>query len=54
MKCVVCGREIKGHGNNPWPLVKKEGARCCDACNVKVIIERIKLAKENDNDGQVR
>ena len=27
-KCCICGKEIKGYGNNPWP-VKKEGL-CCD------------------------
>lgn len=34
--CCICGKEIKGYGNNPWP-VKKEGL-CCDECNSEVVI----------------
>ena len=37
-KCVICGKEIIGYGNNARPL--KEG-RCCDECNNKVILERL-------------
>lgn len=40
-KCCVCGKDIKGYGNNPWPLDKREGARCCDECNSKVIAARL-------------
>ena len=36
MKCVFCGCEVVGHGNNPAPA-KKRG-RCCDACNSTVVI----------------
>ena len=35
-KCVLCGKEIKGHGNNPAPV--KDSGRCCDDCNKKVVI----------------
>lgn len=47
MKCCICGKEIKGYGNNPSP-VKAEGT-CCDECNVrKVIPARIaELGKRN-------
>lgn len=42
LKCCICGKEIHGHGNNPYP-VKDEG-RCCAECNVTIVIpERIKL-----------
>ena len=37
--CCICGKEIKGHGNNPFP-VKEEGW-CCDECNKKVVEERL-------------
>lgn len=41
-KCCICGQNCKGWGNNPWPIVKDENARCCDACNsTKVIQARI-------------
>lgn len=34
--CCICGEELEGYGNNPYP-VKKEG-KCCDACNMKFVI----------------
>lgn len=37
--CVLCGKEIEGYGNDPWPL-SMEG-RCCDACNGNVILARL-------------
>lgn len=33
-KCCICGKEIKGYGNNAEPLAK---GICCDECNVKVV-----------------
>jgi len=50
MKCCICGKEIKGYGNNPdgaaWlnpdGSVERpkfsEGERCCDECNWKFVI----------------
>jgi hypothetical protein len=35
-KCVICGAEIKGWGNNPSPI-KSEGL-CCDECNDTIVI----------------
>jgi len=51
-KCCICGKPLNGYGNNPWPYVKDENARCCDECNAKVIAARIELSKKgvNDND----
>ena len=31
--CCICGKKFIGWGNNPWPVVKDEGATCCDECN---------------------
>jgi len=42
--CCICGATARGYGNNPHPI-KKEG-KCCDFCNQKVIIERLKQYKE--------
>lgn len=45
MKCCLCGTEIEGYGNNPYPLVNEDDyeSRCCDFCNIfKVIPARIK------------
>lgn len=36
--CSICGCEINGFGNNPYPI---NNGRCCDACNDKVIEMRI-------------
>ncbi len=44
-KCVLCGEPLpKNHPglNNPWPLA--EEGNCCDKCNVRVLVERIKNA----------
>ena len=39
-KCILCGKEFDGWGNNAWPI--KDGI-CCDECNAeKVIPERLK------------
>lgn len=34
--CVICESEIKGYGNNPWPVT--EEGRCCDTCNNLYVI----------------
>lgn len=45
-KCVLCGKEFKGWGNNPYPL--HEEGECCDECNTtKVIPARILKMYEN-------
>ena len=45
-KCILCGKEFDGWGNNSWPI--KDGI-CCDECNEeKVIPARIaKLYKKD-------
>jgi DNA-directed RNA polymerase subunit RPC12/RpoP len=44
MKCIICGKEFEGYGNNPWP-VKAKG-RCCDECNLNFVIPaRLKMVK---------
>lgn len=35
MKCSLCGKEIKGYGNNPAPIGV---GPCCDQCNTRVVI----------------
>ena len=38
--CCICGRLIKGeYGNNPWPVVKEDDAKCCDQCDLSVVLE---------------
>ena len=36
-RCCFCGREFKGHGNNPAPL-KPAVYECCDRCNQEKVI----------------
>ena len=38
MKCVICGKEIKGFGNNAEPLAH---GKCCDECNERVVALRL-------------
>lgn len=47
MKCCICGKEIEGYGNNPYPLCDRDDydSRCCDECDgAKVIPARMMLA----------
>ena len=52
MKCCLCKEEIKPNlrgwdgGNNAQPLAE---GRCCDDCNNKVILERIRRIKNIKN-----
>lgn len=47
--CCICGKECETpYGNNPYPLNKNKGAKCCDKCNLKVIEARIKESKKEN------
>lgn len=35
MKCCICGKLIKGWGNNAEPVAP---GKCCDECNAVVVI----------------
>lgn len=37
-RCCICGKEEVGYGNNPDPVLKNKGDRCCNFCNNTVII----------------
>ena len=44
-RCCICGREVAGHGNGPYPI--KEDGQCCDRCNWTVVLkERKRLSDE--------
>lgn len=38
IRCAICGKKIKGMGNSCWPIVEEESYRCCDECNMTVVI----------------
>ena len=47
--CVLCGKHINGHGNNPAPLADE--GKCCDECNkTKVIPARMKAMQGKEMD----
>ena len=44
IRCVFCKDTVAGFGNNPDPVNTERGARCCDNCNLTIVIpERIRL-----------
>ena len=47
--CCICGKAFKGYGHNPHP-VETEGV-CCDECNAKVVIERMKQLESEVKNG---
>ena len=48
LRCCFCNKVINGYGNNPWPASKDPEARCCDYCNMDVVIPaRIWAMKAN-------
>lgn len=49
--CCICGKKFTGWGNNPWPVVKDDDARCCDVCNdTEVIPARLaQMFSKEDN-----
>ena len=50
MSCCICGKKIENFGNNPYPYVRVENAKCCDNCYaVHVIPLRLKL-RDRDYD----
>lgn len=55
-ECCICHKVFTDWGNDPWPVVKDDDARCCDACNsIHVIPARIAglIRKENSSEEQV-
>lgn len=52
-KCCICGKEIIGFGNNPWPV--KDSGYCCDECNSTVVIRaRIEMLVKGENKNEKR
>lgn len=45
--CCICGKEFEGWGNDPCPVVMDENAKCCDACDLGVVLPaRMKAMKK--------
>lgn len=48
LTCCICGKEIDGYGNSPWPLCTGPAAVCCDKCNQNSVIPaRLSMVEEN-------
>lgn len=39
-KCPFCGKVFSGYGNNCSPVITDPNVRCCDVCNVQVVIPK--------------
>lgn len=52
-KCPFCGKVFSGYGNNCAPVINDTEARCCDECNMGVVIParivQIKESKRNND-----
>ena len=53
MMCCICGAEIEGFGNNPYPVKRKHpfpngSGRCCDRCNASIVVPIRILLISND------
>lgn len=44
-QCVICGKNYSGPGNNAMPVA---AGRCCDKCNIKVIMARFDMIQDRD------
>lgn len=59
MKCCICGKTIRGFGNNPDPIKNASGelfnenARCCNDCNDKYVVP-YRLAQIFGSDEEVQ
>lgn len=55
--CCICGKfiaYIDEFGNNPAPVVNDDCSKCCDACNISVVVPtRIKMAQSAKSNGAV-
>jgi hypothetical protein len=44
-QCVLCGKNYSGLGNNAMPVA---AGRCCDKCNINVIMARFDMIQDRD------
>ena len=36
--CAICGGEYTRGGNNPYPVIKDGISRCCNRCDIDIVI----------------
>ena len=45
--CCICGKEVHGWGNDPWPINNDKDAQCCDECDMNVVVpERLRYKED--------
>lgn len=50
-RCPFCGKVFSGYGNNCSPVITDPNVRCCDDCNVRVVIpKRMEIVMREDTD----
>lgn len=37
-KCCICGKEVNEWGNDPWPVDMHPDHKCCNACDMSVVL----------------
>ena len=37
--CCICGRHFTDWGNDPWPVNMDDNAKCCDECDMTVVLQ---------------
>ena len=51
--CCICGKKVREWGNNPYPVVADEGLKCCDKCDMEVVLPaRIRQMNESVQRGE--
>ena len=53
IKCCFCGKDIKYYGNDIRPINTSKGDRCCDACNLSIVISTRRCIWEIDSENAV-
>ena len=49
-KCCFCGEVFEGYGNNPWPMADDTKHRCCNVCNMRIVVPaRIEFIREKES-----
>lgn len=37
-RCCICGCLFRGMGKSPYPIIKEDGAKCCDMCGDYIVL----------------
>ena len=52
--CCICGCAVDGIGKNPWPVVKRKSAVCCNWCDSTIVwVARLRKFTNEDNEREL-